>query len=333
MADSKGNNFETTVAKLRKVEFQQRAILDNIPDIAWLKDAQGRFIAVNEPFAKACGFKIEEIIDKTDLDIWPRELALSYRADDQEVMDSKKRKCVQERLMYQDGGEQWIETIKTPFFDDHNKVIGTTGIARNITLRKNEAERLKEIRAELELRVKVRTSELASSNEALRKEISERKAIESSLIESEIKFKTMFETTLDGMVMLEMATKRFIYHNKAFARMLGYDDEEMKQINIKDIHATKELPFIFNEIKRLLTKEILISVNIPVKRKDGSFLYADISGVPVILGNKEYILGSFRDITERKKNEEQMQRSLSLQKATLNASIDGILVVGQKINR
>ena len=91
MADSKGNNFETTVAKLRKVEFQQRAILDNIPDIAWLKDAQGRFIAVNEPFAKACGFKIEEIIDKTDLDIWPRELALSYRADDQEVMDSKKR--------------------------------------------------------------------------------------------------------------------------------------------------------------------------------------------------------------------------------------------------
>ncbi|MDD5129946.1 MAG: PAS domain S-box protein, partial [Candidatus Omnitrophica bacterium] len=166
MENSKQDNFEITLAKLRKVEFQQKAILDNIPDIAWLKDLQGRFIAVNDPFAKACGFKIEEIIGKTDLDIWPRDLALKYRADDQDVIDSKKRKIVQEKLFYQSDGEQWIETIKTPFFDDHGKVLGTTGIARNITLHKNETERLNDIRAELELRVKVRTAELASSNEA-----------------------------------------------------------------------------------------------------------------------------------------------------------------------
>jgi len=301
MENSKQNNFEITLAKLRKVEFQQNAILDNIPDIAWLKDVQGRFIAVNEPFAKACGFRVEEIIDKTDLDIWPRELALNYRADDQEVIDSKKRKCVQEKLICQGGGEQWIETIKTPFFDDQGKVIGTTGIARNITLHKNEADRLKEIRAELELRVKVRTSELASSNEALRKEISERKIAESGLIESELKFRTMFEASSDGMAILDIVTKRFIYSNKAFCRMLGYTDKESQQIGVKDIHLAKDLPFIFEEIERLAKKEIPISVNIPVKRKDGSILYVDISSTPINWGSKKCLLGNFRDITERKK--------------------------------
>jgi diguanylate cyclase (GGDEF)-like protein/PAS domain S-box-containing protein/putative nucleotidyltransferase with HDIG domain len=307
MEDSKRNNFEITVAELRKVEFQQKAILDNIPDIAWLKDTQGRFIAVNEPFARACGFRIEEIIGKTDLDVWPREMALSYRADDQEVMDSKKRKCVQERLICQDGSEQWIETIKTPFFDDQNKVMGTTGIARNITLYKNEAERQKEIRAELELRVKVRTSELASSNEALRKEISERKIAESGLMESEIKFRTMFEVSSDGMVIMDTMTQRFIYSNKAFCRMLGYSDEEVQTLGIKDIHPAKDLIFILKEIERSIKKRFFVTVDAPVKRKDGSIFYADISVAQLIFDSKKCLLGSFRDITERKKNENELK--------------------------
>ncbi len=327
MEDSKQNNFEITITKLRNVEFQQKAILDNIPDIAWLKDLQGRFIAVNEPFAKACGFKIDKIIGKTDLDIWPRELALSYRADDQEVIDSKKRKCVQEMLMYQEGGEQWIETIKTPFFDNQGKVVGTTGIARNITLHKNETERLKDIRAELELRVKVRTAELVAANEALRKEISERKIAESNLIESEAKFRSMFEASSDGMVILDIVTKQFIYNNKSFSRMLGYDDKEVQELGVKDIHDPKDLPFIFNEIERMTKKDVSISTNIPVKRKDGSIFYADIGVTKINLGLKKCLLGNFRDITERKKIKDEMQQLLSLQNAALDGSRDGILVV------
>ena len=204
MQDSQKNNFEVTLSLLRKVEFQQKAILDNIPDIAWLKDTHGKFIAVNEPFAKACGFKADEIIGKTDLDIWPKELALSYRADDQEVMDSKKRKCVQERLMYQGVKEQWIETIKTPFFDEHGKVLGTTGIARNVTLHKTESERLKEIGAELELRVKVRTSELASFNEALRKEMRLTQEAHEELVNFRNFFFNVFNSIQDGLCVLDL---------------------------------------------------------------------------------------------------------------------------------
>jgi len=55
---------------LKKLQRQQEAMLSNIPDLAWLKDREMRFIAVNEPFGKACGLKPGELAGKTDLDIW-----------------------------------------------------------------------------------------------------------------------------------------------------------------------------------------------------------------------------------------------------------------------
>ncbi len=121
---------------------QKTAILNNIPDIAWLKDRDSRFIAVNEPFGEACGFSPKELVKKTDLDIWPQELAQSYRADDVEVMRTGKRKRVEERLVGSDGRESWIETIKTPIVNEQGEIIGTTGIARDITERKRAEEAL-----------------------------------------------------------------------------------------------------------------------------------------------------------------------------------------------
>ena len=115
---------------------RQMAILENIPDIAWLKDADSRFIHVNDPFARSCGVAAEEVIGKTDLDIWPRELATRYRQDDVEVMRTRRRKQVEEPLADKDIGERLIETIKTPVFDSNGRVIGTTGIARDVTERK-----------------------------------------------------------------------------------------------------------------------------------------------------------------------------------------------------
>lgn len=103
---------------LQKIHRQQKAILDNIPDIAWLKDKESRFIAVNESFGKVCGVKSEDLVGKTDLDIWPRDLAERYRADDKEVMQSGKRKQVEEPLADKEGKMQWIETIKTPIYAD-----------------------------------------------------------------------------------------------------------------------------------------------------------------------------------------------------------------------
>ena len=121
---------------LQESERQMRALLDNIPDIVWLKDAESRFIAANESFGKACGLKPMEIAGKTDFDMWPTELAEAYRADDQDVMRSGRTKRIEEPQVDAAGRETWMETFKTPIRNDRGDVIGTTGIARDITERK-----------------------------------------------------------------------------------------------------------------------------------------------------------------------------------------------------
>jgi len=87
--------------------------------------------------------------------------------------------------------------------------------------------------------------------------------------------------------------------------MLGYTQKEIKELEVKDIHPEKALPYVTEQFKKQAKKEIRIAKDIPVKRKDGSVFYADVASSPIVLGDKEYLMGVFRDITERKTSEEE----------------------------
>jgi PAS domain S-box-containing protein len=135
-------------ALLRQQQSQIKSILDNIPHIAWLKDQQSQYIAVNEPFAQACGVSSQQIIGQTDDALWPLDLAEAYRQDDSLVMQSRQRQQIEEKLINSTGEVRWVETYKTPVYDEQNQVIGTAGIAQDITERKNlELKLTKQTRA------------------------------------------------------------------------------------------------------------------------------------------------------------------------------------------
>ena len=154
--------------QLQEGERQKRAILDNIPDIAWLKDRAGRFLMANTPLAHAAGRqRTEEILGLTDFDLWPREMADRYRADDEAIMAARSSLRVEEPFVEASGNTRWIETFKTSITNDQGEVIGTTGIARDITERKRAVEALRFTNDELERRVALRTTELAEVQENL----------------------------------------------------------------------------------------------------------------------------------------------------------------------
>jgi PAS domain S-box-containing protein/putative nucleotidyltransferase with HDIG domain len=148
-----GISEDITERKLMEESIQKNsldliAILDNLPFLAWLKDSEGRFMMVNEPFALSCGLSAaNDLIGKTDLDIWPKQLAEAYRADDLEVMRNRQKKNVEEPISDR-GEEKWFETHKAPLHDSKGNVAGTTGFSRDITERK---------RAETELRQTLET--------------------------------------------------------------------------------------------------------------------------------------------------------------------------------
>jgi PAS domain S-box-containing protein len=155
-------------ARLREGARQKKAILDNIPDIAWLKDECGRFLLVNQPLALAAGrASPDDVVGLTDLDLWPRELAERYRADDEEIMRTRLPMRLEEPFIDRAGRRFVIETTKTCIVDDEGRVIGTTGIARDITERKRAEEDMRSTKDELEQRVLARTAELAEVQENL----------------------------------------------------------------------------------------------------------------------------------------------------------------------
>ncbi len=120
------------------------AILENQPGLVWLKDKESRFLAVNQAFARSCGMeRPEEVLGKTDLDIWPKELAEKYLNDDKAVL-RKGASIVVEEAISDRGEMKWFETFKTPVLNEDGQILGTSGYARDITERKQMEEELRE---------------------------------------------------------------------------------------------------------------------------------------------------------------------------------------------
>jgi two-component system sensor histidine kinase UhpB len=126
-----------------------RGMLDNFPHLVWFKDPQGKFLVVNQPFAEAAGkAHPSELIGLSDFDIWPPELARGYVADDEEVMRTRQQKMVEEQLRLR-GELRWVETFKSPVVDANGKLIGTTGLGRDITQRRQLQEEQRRSREQL----------------------------------------------------------------------------------------------------------------------------------------------------------------------------------------
>ncbi len=127
---------------LRESQRCLRAIIDSSGDMAWLKDEQGRFIAVNETFSHLCGFGVDEIVGRKDKDFWPEDIAEKFVADDNKMMETGERLRVEELIELKDGRRLWLESIKNPIFDDKGNVIGTSGIGRDMTAHKKAEQAL-----------------------------------------------------------------------------------------------------------------------------------------------------------------------------------------------
>jgi PAS domain S-box-containing protein len=155
-------------SELRNANARMAAILDNMPDLAWVKDAGGRFIAVNRAFASAKGVADPaELIGKSDLETAPIEFGEGYRRDDAEVMASRGSKRIEERHANANGSISMIETIKTALLDGEGKVAGTVGIARDITARR-QAEADREARRVAELSNQAKSEFLANMSHEIR---------------------------------------------------------------------------------------------------------------------------------------------------------------------
>ena len=313
-----------------------RALMDNMPDLIYVKDREGRFLIANEVIAQIMGAgPVDHLLGKTDFDFFSPESAKPFSTDEQAVLASGREMIDQEELVrdHRTGQTLWLLTTKMPFHDSQGNIAGIVGIGRDITARKQAEEALKSHRDHLEDLVKERTAEIVSAmtetnrlNEELRREIAERQRTEEQLLQ----LQKAVETTGIG-VTISNNEDRIVYSNPANAAMHGYDVEEVLNKPPGMFSAPNADPPLRppqvaeEEVASFHWKRERTSL-----RKDGSTFPVRLTSTQIIdaAGTRIGRVTICEDITEQKEAETQLLvihnelKEKNAQLAELNASKD-----------
>jgi len=230
---------------LRQREAFLRAMLNNVPFLMWLKDREGRFLAVNELLAKSCGRESpNDMIGKTDFDFYPSDLAESCRADDRAVMRSMAQKTVEEPIVDR-GKTKWFETFKMPILDDNGHVLGTTGFARDITDQRQER-------------------------------IEERRRAQ----ESQKLLATAVEQAVDAIVITD-PSGNIQYVNPAFEKVSGYERNEVIGQNPRFLKSGNQPEAFYRDLWKTISAGKIWRGAFTNKTKDGRLIHDETTISPV----------------------------------------------------
>jgi PAS domain S-box-containing protein len=129
---------------LNSEQYFLHALLENSPDHIYFKDLNSSFLKVSSSMCKRHGVSPEQIVGKSDFDLFGPNHAREAYADEQEMIRSGKPiNEKEEREDLANERDTWVSTSKMPLLDDSGHVIGTFGISRDITRRK-QSEKIRE---------------------------------------------------------------------------------------------------------------------------------------------------------------------------------------------
>ena len=190
--------------------------------------------------------------------------------------------------------------------DTYNKM-------RNNLARANE--KMSEINERLELLVEERTTELKNVNRKLLEDIAVRGQIEKALRESEERYRSLVENTLDGYFIYQMPSGRFLFLNRRICSLFGYTMEEGLKLTVWDVIDKKAHDYVKQRMQERLQGKFVIFDRQVMKavRKDGFTFRAEVSTSMVTFRDQTAIQGVFRDVTEQENLQEQLQKAERMQ--------------------
>ncbi|MEI8230480.1 MAG: ATP-binding protein [Candidatus Peregrinibacteria bacterium] len=112
------------------------SLIDSIPDLIFYKDLHGVYLGCNPAFAEFVGHPKDKIIGKTDYNLFPKNIADSFRENDKKMLRLSKARRNEEWVTYPNGEKRLLDTLKVPYGEQGNTKIGILGISRDSTERK-----------------------------------------------------------------------------------------------------------------------------------------------------------------------------------------------------
>ena len=271
-----------------------RTFIDTIPDLVWLKDVRGVYLACNRRFELLVGAKQAEIVGKTDYDFVDKEMADSFRDHDRKAMAADKSSVNEEWVTFaSDGYRGLFETIKTPMRDSQGQLIGVLGVARDITRRKQTALQLDDYRQRLE----------------------------GLVVEESTKFRALVEQSLVGIYIIQDGF--FRYANPGFFSMFGYGSAEelVDVIPAIQLVIPEDRPLVEENIRRRIEDGMdSMRYSFGAYRRDGSVIVVDAHGRRIEYQGRPAIIGTLVDITEMRRSKERLKQLVEEQSGKLHQS-------------
>jgi len=255
------------VEALRQEQFLVAALMEHVPDSIYFKDAEGRFLRVNRALAERTGLRDpSEAIGKTDFDLFAPQHAEAARLTEREILRTGRPVLnLEERETWPDGRSAWVSTTKMPLRDAAGAIVGTFGISRDITGRK-EAER--------------------------------RRA------ESEARFRTAFMTSTDAYLIASLKDGVILEANDQFLAMYGFRREDVIGRQSHELGLWPHPEEREDLVARLAAEGQVRNFEAHACRKNGQ-MFPVLASVAVLPGEgPPLIMSIIRDVSEQRRSAE-----------------------------
>ena len=304
---------------LRDSEERFRALLSQATAGIVRKDAQGRFIFVNQAFCNMLGYTEVELLGKTVWDFMHQEDVAENRRLYHRLMREGVPFNLERRLLREDGSVIWVDASVSPIMDASGKPQSAVTVEVDITRRKKAEEALQQLNAQLDERVQSRTAKLRAVNQTLREEISERQRVEAALRQSEAtarenekKLSTLFELLPVGISFLD-PEGQIIQMNSALTNILKLSREQLANQGYRSrtyirSNGTLMPPAEFASHRALAEGKTIYNVETGVLLENSEVIWTSVSAAPVDVADVGAAVVTV-DITERKHAERSLQES------------------------
>jgi PAS domain S-box-containing protein len=304
-------------------EERYRLLADNITDVIWTTDFLFTPYYISPSISKWLDYTAEEYMKlPVEKQLTPESLEIAVRKLYEQVLKQERGELddsipitIEHEFYHRNGSIVWAESNISMIRDSLGTPVGLLGISRDISARKQIQRELQNAHADLEKRVKERTADLIATNEQLLEEIENRKIAEEALSISEIRYREFIENAPIGMFTIDLEG-RFTYANQACLKLTGYTIEEWIGKPFLPMAHKEDIPIVKNKIQASINGEKTISpYEIRIIDAFGKTLWIEITAESLFEKNKNHVneqvgfQAFVKDITERKKAEEELQNT------------------------
>ncbi len=276
-----------TEESLRKSEEKYRNIIESMQEGYFENDLAGNFTVVNDAECRNLGYPKEELIGMNNRQYQDQTNAQkTYQLFRRIFKTGEPIKGLDVEIIRKNGTKGFNEVSVSLIREAEGKPIGFWGVSRDVT---------------------------------------ERKQAEKSLRESEERYKALFDRSLD-LVYITDFEGRFIDANDAALKRLGYTRKEILSLNFSSLLSEDQLPLALKAIQDIRETGIQMgTMEFRLRHKNGSDVYVETRGSTVISnGTPVAIQAIARDITERKRAEEERKQSFERMRKALRATVQAI---------